>query len=105
MDLQDTLASCNWLLQKAVNVLQRESKASGSGSAPSTNAAKKFKAPKKKSVKRYEAKEDLAADGDSDSDEGEYNGSNVVYDSEDSEEEQVQFYCQNKLPFIAISLS
>ena len=73
MELQDLLRHSNWSVQAVSDKL-----------APSTNAKTKFVAPKKKSVKRHEARENHIEDSDS---EGEYNDSNVVFDSDSENEE------------------
>lgn len=82
--LQDVLVRLNWDVSRASQEL-------GPSTANAYNAKKKFTAPKKAKLSRYSATARAVDDKNEDSEsgsEGEYNDGNVVYDSDDSEEER-----------------
>ncbi len=105
MELQDTLVRCNWVVQKAFQMLRptaaankSEETASSSSSAatsnstgPAFNAKKKFTAPKKAKLSRYSASARSVDNDNSESDsEGEYNDGNMVYDSDSEEDNEYE---------------
>ena len=79
MDLQDTLKSCNFDCQVAMDKIREGIK---SGQTAPSHSAKKSLFPKKKSVKKHEANEASASESD---EEGEYTDKRVVV-SDDSDE-------------------